>query len=158
MSIDARYLHLAVAVDYLIAKRQSSFVPPRLVIVHGHRRPGTVCLPGESIDGAHLQYSTSDMVVPVRLSLAGLVVCDCMVRFHRTLLSIGRMERIVTSDPFYSQLGANSFERIKDVPRFTRTSLRVYVARMRKQIAKAMREGGSLLSAEDALEIGRAHV
>lgn len=151
MSIDVRYLHLAAAVDYLIAKRQSSFVPPRLVIVHGYRRPGTVCLPGESIESAHLQYSPPDMVVPVRLSLAGLIVCDCMVRFHHTLLSTRHMERIVTSDPFYRHLGANSFERIKNVPKFTRTSLRVYVARMREQIAKAMKEGGSLLSAEDAL-------
>jgi hypothetical protein len=151
MNTDARYLRLAVAVDYLIAKRQSSFVRPRLVVVHGNCRHETGCLPGESIESAHLQYPSPEVTVPVRLSHAGLIVCDCMVRFHHTPLSIGRIERLLTSDPFYRCLGANSFGQIEDAPKFTRPSLRVYVARLREQIAKAMREGGSLVSAEDAL-------
>lgn len=152
MSTDTRHVvRLKDAVDYLIAKRHSLFMPPRLVIVHGHRRPGTLCLPGESIESAFLQYSAPELSIPVRLSLAGLMLCDCMVRFHRTPLSIGRMERILRTDPFYRRLGANSFGRIKDSPKFARSSLRVYVARLRKQIAKAIMEGGSLLSVEGAL-------
>ncbi len=151
MNTDARNARLAVVVDYLIAKRRLSFVPPRLVIVHGHRQPGTLCLPGESIEGAYLLFAASEVDIPIRLSISGLILCDCMVRFHRTPLSIERMERILTADPFYRNLGANTFERIERMSKFTRTSLKIFVARLREQIAKAMREGGSLLSAEAVL-------
>jgi len=34
---------------------------------------------------------------------------------------------------------------------FTRASLRVYITRLREQIAKALRKGGSIVPPEDAL-------
>lgn len=143
---------IAEEVEYLLARRRWRVRErPRLVVVHGHHRSGTICLPGESIEGALLLYPAQQMPVPVRLSLAGLMLCDCMVRFHHTLLSIGRMERILKFDPFYRRLGANSYGQTENAPKFTRSSLRVYVARLREQIAKAMREGGSSISAGDAL-------
>ena len=79
------------------------------------------------------------------------MLCDCMVRHHHAPLSIARMERILTNDPFYRRLGANSFERIDDTPMFTRMSLRVYIARLCAQIGKALRKGGSMLSPREVL-------
>ncbi len=149
MSTKVHYLRLVVAVDYLIAKRHSSFMRPRLVMVHGHHQPGGACVPGETLESAHLQYFAPDLVVPIRLSHAGLIVCDCLAQFRQTPLSIRRMERILTTDPFYRRLGANSSQRNEDVPKFTRASLRVYVARLREQIAKALIEGGSLIPVND---------
>lgn len=144
MSTDAHRMCLAVTVDYLMAKRRSLLVPPRLVMVHGHHQPRTLCLPGENIETAYLQYSTPKVTVPLRLSLAGLMLCDCLVRFHHTPLSIARIGQILTSDAFYRRLGANP-------PRFTRASLKIYIARLRMQLDKAMKESGSLLSGKDAL-------
>ena len=75
------------------------------------------------------------------------MVCDCMVRYHHTDLTFARMERILTADPFYRDLGANSFERITQMPTFTRASLRVYVSRLRRQVVKALKKGGTLTGA-----------
>jgi protein-L-isoaspartate O-methyltransferase len=61
------------------------------------------------------------------------------------------MERILAGDSFYRRLGANGFERAEETPMFTRVSLRVYITRLREQIVKALRKGGSMVSPEDAL-------
>jgi hypothetical protein len=74
-----------------------------------------------------------------------------MVRHHHTPLSIARMERILAGDPFYRRLSANAFGRVEATPMFTRVALRVYIARLREQIAKALRKGGSMIPSEDAL-------
>ncbi len=138
-------------VEYLLARRRRRAQErPRLVVVHGHCQPATICLPGESIESAHLSYS--DREIPVYLSLPGLMLCDCMVRHPHTQLSVARIERILKNDPFYRRLGTNSFERIEEMPMFTRVALRVYVARLREQIAKALRKGGSMPSPEEALK------
>jgi hypothetical protein len=137
-------------VEFLLARRRHRAQErPHLVVVHGHHKPGTICLAGESIESANLSYP--EMEIPVHLSLPGLMLCDCMVRHHHTPLSIARMERILAGDPFYRRLGANGFKRAEETPAFTRGSLRVYVARLREQIAKALRKGGSTVSAEGAL-------
>jgi hypothetical protein len=62
-----------------------------------------------------------------------------------------RMERILAADPFYRRLGANGFERVKHSPLFTHVALRVYIARLAGQIAKAAREAGSMLTSDDVL-------
>jgi hypothetical protein len=138
-------------VEYLLARRRRRAQErPRLVVVHGHHQPGTICLPGESIDRCHLRFPESE--IPIPLALPGLMLCDCMARHHHTPLSVARMERILAGDPFYRRLSTNSFERIEEMPMFTRVALRVYIARLREQIAKALRKGGSMFSPEDALK------
>ncbi len=137
-------------VEYLLARRRRRAQErPRLTVVHGQHQMGTICLPGESIEGAHLSYPERE--IPLHLSVPGLIVCDCMVRHRHMPLSVARMERILASDPFYRRLGANGFDRAEETPRFTRMALRVYVARLRAQIAKALKKGGSMISPEDAL-------
>lgn len=135
--------------QYLLARRRHRTQErPRLVVVHGHHRPGTICLPGETIDRCYLQYP--DREVPIPLSLPGLMVCDCMVRHCTTPLSVARMELILTGDPFYRRLGTNAFERAEKTPIFTRGSLRVYIARLQAQIAKSLKKGGSICALENA--------
>lgn len=136
-------------VEYLLARRRRREQErPRFVVVHGYHQPGTVCLPGESIESAHLSYPERD--IPVHLSLPGLMLTDCMVRHHHTPLSIARIERLLTSDPFYRRLGTNASARAEETPTFTRAALRVYVARFREQIAKALKQSGSLIAIDDA--------
>lgn len=137
-------------VEYLLTRRKRRAQErPRLEVVHGYHQSGTICVPGETIDGCFLRFP--ELKIPIPLSLPGLMLCDCLVRHRHTPLSIARLERILTNDPFYRRLGANSFEKIVETPLFTRVSLRVYIARLREQIAKAMRKGGSTLSPEEVL-------
>lgn len=144
------FVRVVEEVEYLLARRRRRAQErPRLTVVHGYHQPGTICVPGESIESAHLSYHERE--VSVHLSLPGLIVCDCMVRHHHTPLSISRMERILAGDPFYRRIGVNGFRRAEEAPMFTRVSLRVYIARLREQIAKALRKGGSMVSPKDAL-------
>jgi hypothetical protein len=137
-------------IEYMLArKRHREQERPYLEIMHSHHQPGTVCVPGETIDYCHLRFPQQQ--IPVPLSLPGLMLCDCMVRHHHIPLSIARLKRILTNEPFYRRLGTNSFERIEEMPTFTSASLRVYITRLREQITKALRKGGSMVSPEDAL-------
>jgi len=137
-------------VEYLLARRRYlAQERPRLEVVHGYHQPGTICLPGETIEQCLLRFQ--DREVPIHLSEPATMVCDCIARHHHSPLSIARMERILVNDPFYRRLGAHGFERIDEMPTFTRASLRVYIARLREQIAKALRKGGSMLPPEEAL-------
>lgn len=122
---------------------------PRFVVVHGYHEPASICLPGETIDRCHLKFPEREILI--QLALPGLMLSDCLARHHHTPLSIARMERILASDLFYRRLGANACARLEEPPMFTRVSLRVYIARLREQIAKALRKGGSLLLPEEAL-------
>lgn len=137
-------------VEYLLARRRlRERERPRLVVEHGYHNSGTICVRGETIENCHLRFP--DKEIPIPLALSGLMLCDCMARHHLTPLSIARMQHILTDDPFYRHLGANSFERAERMPRFTRVGLRVYVARLREQIGKALRRGGSMICPEDVL-------
>lgn len=141
---------IVIEIEYRRARRSHwARERPRLVVVHGYHLPRTDCLAGESLEGAQLSFP--DKVIPVHLSLPGIMVCDCMVRHHHTPLSIARIERILKNSPFYRRLGSNSFERIGHMPIFTPVALRVYVTRLREQIGKALRKGGSMLSPDEAL-------
>jgi len=141
---------IVMEIEYRRARRRHRAQErPRLEVVHGYHRPGTFCVPGETIECSLLRFP--EWEIPIHLSLTGLMLCDCMVRHHHTPLSVARMGRILAGDPFYRRLGANGFERPEETPMFTRVSLRVYIARFRKQIAKALRKGGSMVLAEDVL-------
>ena len=150
MSGNEPNVRIVEEVEYLLARREwRAQQQPRLVIVHGQHNAGTICAPGETIEGCYLQFPKR--AIPISLALPGLMVCDCVARHHGTPLSVARMERILTGNPFYRRLGANSFEGNEATPRFTRVALRVYLARLRSQIAKALQKGGSALRQEEAL-------
>ena len=150
MSASERFIRIVEEVEYLVARRRRRAQErPRLVVMHGYHQPGTICVPGETIERCHLRFPERE--IPIPLSLAGLMLCDCMARHHHTPLSIARLERILSNDLFYRRLGANALGRIEERPLFTRVSLRVYIPRLRDQIAKALRKGGSMLSPEEAL-------
>jgi hypothetical protein len=137
-------------VEYLLARRRvRAQERPRLVVVHEQRQPSAECSPGEIIDRCYLQYP--DREIPIPLALPGLMLCDCMVRYNNTPLSVARMERILAHSAFYRRLGANSFERNERTPHFTRVALRVYLSRLGSQIAKALKKGGSALRKEQVL-------
>lgn len=142
---------IVAEIEYRRARRRHwAKERPRLIVVHGYHQPGTVCLAGESLEAAQLSFPERD--IPLHLSLPALVLCDCMARHHHTLLSVARMERILAGDPFYRRLGMNGFERAEETPKFTRATLRVYIARLRVQIAKALKKGGSTLRVEEVLK------
>ena len=58
-------------VEYLLARRRRRAQErPRLTVVHGQHQMGTICLPGESIEGAHphIPKERSRFIFPCRAS------------------------------------------------------------------------------------------
>ena len=128
-------------VDYLCAKRgEQRFMQPCIVTVHGYRAPGTNCAPGESVEGAHIEFSGRSQ--PLGLSPSGLLILDCLARYQPSPLTARRMEDIFCSDPFYRYLGRNGARGVKEQHLPTRTTIKVYMKRLGRQIEGALRELG----------------
>jgi hypothetical protein len=128
-------------IEYLLAKlRQRALARPRLVVTHGHRRPETTCLQGETIDYVYIQYG--HMELPLRLSLTGLMIVDCLARYRLNGLNAVQIERILSSDPFYLRHGANVPDGNRAAIRPSRKSIKVYIQRIRVQLREALRKAG----------------
>lgn len=111
-----------------------------LIVVHGYHQPETTCLHGETVEQAYLSFRGRDF--PLHLSATGLLIVDCLCRYHLTPLTAVRLERILALDPFYRRLGANAPWAQPTTIRPRRDSIRVYIQRIRVQIGKALREAG----------------
>ena len=132
---------IAEEIDYLLTKRRQKAVErPRLALIHGHHRPETNCLHGETVEQAYLAYEAQK--VPLRLSPTGLLIIDCLSRHRPTPLSATHIERILSSDPFYLRHGANALGASRAAVRPRRASIKVYMRRIRVQLGKALKEVG----------------
>jgi hypothetical protein len=137
-------------IEYLRAKRaQMAGAIPRLVVVHGHHQPGTDCLPGETVEQVSLAVRSN--VIPLRLSLTGLVIGDVLARKRPMPLSATHIERILASDPFCVRLGANAVSAPRPTIKPTRKSIKVYIQRLRQQLGKALKEAGLTMLPEEVL-------
>ncbi len=141
MSISLSFAHVALAVDYLVAKRkQTRSAQARLVIVHGHHQPGTACHSGETIDQVFL--GVGGCLIALALSPTGLVVVDILARKRSMLLSAAQIEQIAASHPFYTHLGTNTASKQRRAIRLARRSIKVFISRFRRLLAKASAQAG----------------
>ncbi len=150
MNASASFEHVALAVDYLVAKRkQARAVQFRLVIVHGHHQPGTACHSGETIEQVFL--GVGRRLIALALSPTGLVVIDILARKRLMLLSAAQIEQIATSHPFYTHLGANTAGKQRRTARLVRRSIKVFISRFRRLLAKASAQAGLEIHPEKIL-------
>ncbi len=140
---------VAEEVAYLLAKRVQEHARPQLVVTHGYQRRETYCLDGETVEHACLAVGTT--MIPLRLSPTGLVVTDVFVRRRNLFLSAAQIERIIATDPFYVRLGANAgVSRINEI-RPSRTSIKVYVRRLRMQLTNVFSSVGIEIAPEKVI-------
>ena len=150
MSASTSFKHIALAVDYLVAKRkQARSTQPRLVIVHGHHQPGTACHCGETIEQVFL--GVGRRLIALALSPTGLVVVDILARKRSMLLSGAQIEQIAASHPFYTHLGANTASKKRRTIRLARRSIKVFISRFRRLLAKASAQAGLEIHPEKIL-------
>jgi hypothetical protein len=137
-------------IDYLLAKRRWRAVSrPRLVVVHGHHQPETYCLPGETVEQVSVALGSTE--IPLRLSPTALLIIDCLLRYQRTPLCAGHIERILSSDLFYLRHGANARGTNRKVCTPRRASIKVYMERIRVQVGKALQTVASNIEPEGIL-------
>jgi hypothetical protein len=136
-------------IDYLLAKRkQIAAERINLTLVHGHHRPRTECLYGETVEQASLVFRSNE--IEPRLSPKGLAILDCLGR-HRRPLCVAQIEHIFLTDPFYLHLGWNAFGDNRAAVRLDRASIRTYLERIGVQLEKALRKVGLNLKADEII-------
>ncbi len=141
-------------VEYLCAKRlRVRMISPRVVIIHWSYATEKQCRPGETIESAYLAFPAA--WIRVGLSPTALIIADCLVRYRRSSLTASRMEHLFRADPFYRRLGANALGSTQEVLAPKRSSIKVYIDRMRAQFAKALLAGGSDSCAQTLLASDR---
>lgn len=150
MSDRDKLRHIVDELDYLLAERsQKAAECPRIIVFHGHHQPGTLCLPGETVEKASLWLGSREM--PLHLSPTGLLILDCLSRFRQTPLCAAHIERILASDPFYVRHGANALCVDRAGVRPKRASIKVYIQRIRLQLGMALGEAGLNLNPSQIL-------
>lgn len=137
-------------IDYLLAeRRQLATDGPHFMVTHGHHVPGTLCLRGETVERVCLVHRCH--AFPLHLSPTGLLIVDCLCRYHVSSLSATRIEEILTSNPFYIHHGANALRKNKNRIQPNRASIKVYIQRVREQMEKVFREAGLNLAPDRVL-------
>lgn len=132
-------------VGLLVAERRHlRSVGPQFRIVHRFRMPGsTGCLIGEEILGVFLVYRGREYCL--RLSLALRILFDYLARHPRFAQSARQIEVGIRADDFYKNHAKNANGGSALTRRITRSTIRVYMERLRQALAFACQEAGVII-------------
>jgi len=150
MSKSAKFAQLIQEVHVALAERRDLRQRGiHLIITHARvdHVPGTACSAGEMIG----DVAIGGVLGPVSLGLSDTskLLIDCFCRYRMPLTAL-RIEQIMNSDPFYFHYAANRIGRTH-VALPDRSSVRVYVWRIREQMEKVLRELGLRFDAQRIL-------
>lgn len=145
-----RLSHIVEEIDYLRAERNILATEgPHFRVIHGGHQRGTLCLHGEFIEQVCLVHRWN--LFPLSLSTTGLLVMDCFCRNRLKPLTASRIAQILAADPFYIRHGVNLgiWKPITAPP--SRSVIKVYVQRIRQQMANTFNSAGVMLDPAQVL-------
>jgi hypothetical protein len=130
---------LVEAVEVVLTERRELEARgPCLAILHRLWNPQTICAPGEEIAAVHLVSRTRHC--QLRLSNRGKVMFDLLARNSHLGINSQQIADLTRSERFYVFHGSNgSCVRTLRCD-LSRSSVRVYIDRLRKEIARAAAE------------------
>lgn len=148
-----RLSHVVEEIDYLRAERNMLAAEgPHFRVIHEGHQQGTLCLHGEAIEQICLVHRWN--LFPLSLSPTGLLVMDCFCRNRLKPLTASRIAQILATDPFYTRHGANSGIG-KLVPASPgRSAIKVYVQRIKEQMARTFTSAGVIVDPTQVLVSG----
>ncbi len=153
MNSTERFSHLVEEIDYLRAERNILATEgPHFRVIHGGHQQETLCLHGEIIEQIYLVHRWN--LFPLPLSLTGLLIMDCFCRNRLKPLTASRIDQILASDPFYIRHGTNLGVGKLFTSSPGRSAIKVYVQRIRQQMAKTFDSAGLLLDPTRVLVSG----
>jgi hypothetical protein len=117
-------------------------------IVHRLRRMGTICAPGEEVAAIFLMHHGREYRLRIPLSLRLLFDFLAHSRFPQ---SASQIEIGMRTSQFYIQHGANGLNGKSLTRSFAKSSIRVYVQRLRRALSWSLREAGLQLDVERIL-------
>jgi len=110
---------------------------PHLRVIHRFRHPGSECGPGEEIVAIHLVHRAREFLVPLSCSL--LLVFDYLAHHSHFPQSAAQITAGMKADPFYYKHGANAATHVRLTRKISRSSVKVYIERLRTALLQAFR-------------------
>jgi hypothetical protein len=89
--------------------------------------------------------------VPLRLSLATRILADYLARHRFVSQSAAQIEAGISSNPFYAKHASNVGTGTRQTRAVCRSSLKVYLSRLRKALKIASNEAGLMLDPTSVL-------
>jgi len=124
---------LVAEIAYRRARRiHQSRSLPCLIAVYVNQHSDTRSLHGPVIERVGVIVGAKE--VTVSLGIKGLAIIDVLVRYKPSILSADQIERILRNDPICARLGVRRLIK--------RRVIRVYVHRLRMQLAHTFDEAG----------------
>ncbi len=111
---------------------------PHFTIWHRFRAPGTECGAGEEVAAISLRGRENDVHLPLSLGLR--LVFDLLARHRHVPLSAAQISVSFSSEPFYRKHGCNALKDGSLLRRVSRSSVRVYIERIRRALALSFQE------------------
>lgn len=128
----------------LAESRILNSVGPRFRIVHRFRAAGAHCLPGEEIAGIVLVFHRLEHTLP--LSLALRMLFDYLAKHRRLPQSSAQIVAGIRTDAFYSKHGTNIRIGVRQTRKFSRSSIKEYIKRLRRALKVAFDQAGLRLN------------
>jgi hypothetical protein len=138
--MDDEFAPVIEEIDFALAEMAAlKAAGPHLKILHRWHEAGTDCAPGEETALIWFVYRAREFVVPLPLAERLLVDYWAHCRLPQTASQI---EAGFRADPYCSRHGANARTLRKQTRNIGRTSVRVYVERIREALQIAFTEAG----------------
>lgn len=125
-------------VDLLLAERGDiAAAGHQFRILHRFREPGTACAAGEEVAVVELVYRGNTILIPLSLTLR--LVFDFLAHHYHFPQSAAQITAAMKADPFYQRHGANAATRVRLTRKISRSSIKVYVQRLRAALQQTFR-------------------
>jgi hypothetical protein len=118
-------------------------------IWHRFRAPGTECAAGEEVAAVSILPRQGEFHVPLSLTLR--LVFDFLARHRHVPLGASQIAASFRVDPFYRQHGRNALNCGTLIRRVSKSSVRVYIERIRRALALSFREANLRVEPQDVL-------
>jgi hypothetical protein len=134
-----RFSRLIEEVEFLAAERRLvATTGPSFKIWHRYHMPGTPCMPGEECAAIFLFQDGREFCLP--LSLTARLVFDFLAKHPRLPQSAAQITAAMKADPFYHLHGANAAAHVRLTRKISRSSIKVYVERLRIALQQTFRD------------------
>jgi hypothetical protein len=148
-SMKTSYTSLLREIEFLEVSHRSIVAEgPTFRIFHRFQIVGLPCSAGEEVSHVLLSYEGNECVLP--LSTAVIQLFDYIAK-HRFGVTAQQITTGMKNDPFYRRHGSNGQSGGSTIRRFSRSSIKEYVKRIRAAIQSAASTMGLRVKGESVL-------
>jgi hypothetical protein len=134
-----RFSSLIEEVEFLAAeRRQLATTGQSYEIWHRYHMPWAPCIPGEEVSAVLLVAHGREFCLPLSLTLR--LVFDFLAKHSRLPQSAAQITAGMKADPFYYRHGANASAQVRLTRKISRSSIKVYIERLRAALLQAFHD------------------